>query len=64
MKLNDVLFKGFEKDVYLFDVNNNIIAHGEAIKLFDMLGCYFLCLDVIRVNDCNITVDIKLGGDE
>lgn len=64
MKLNDVLFKGFEKDVYLFDVNNNIIAHGEATQLFDMLGCYFLYLDVIRINDCNITVNINLGGDE
>lgn len=63
MKLNDVLFKDFGKDVYLFDVNN-IIAHGESNKLFDMLGCYFLYLDVIRINDCNITVDIKLGGDE
>nr|DAN85087.1 MAG TPA: hypothetical protein [Caudoviricetes sp.] len=64
MKLNDVLFKGFEKDVYLFDVDNNIIAHGEATKLFDMLGCYFLDLEVTRINDCNITVNIKLGGDE
>lgn len=64
MKLNDVLFKGFEKDVYLFDVDNNIIAHGEATKLFDMLGYYFLDLEVTRINDCNLTVNIKLGGDE
>lgn len=64
MKLNDVLFKDFEKDVYLFDVNNNIIAHGEAIKLFDMLGCYFLNLEVTRINDCNITVNIELGGEK
>lgn len=64
MKLNDVLFKDFEKDVYVFDINSNVIASGEPWKLFDMLGYYFLNLDVIRINDCNITVDFKLGGDE
>lgn len=64
MRLYDVLLKIFEKDVYLFDVNNNVIVHGEGVKLFDMLGCYFLNLEVVHINDCDITVNIKLGGDE
>ena len=64
MKLNDVLFKYFEKDIYIFDINSNVIAKGDALKLFDMLGYYFLNLDVVHINDCNITVDFKLGGDE
>ena len=59
MKLNDVLFKDFEKDI-----NSNVIAKGDAWKLFDVLGYYFLNLDVVRINDCNITVDCKLGGDK
>ncbi|WP_459584126.1 hypothetical protein, partial [Enterobacter hormaechei] len=61
---NDVLVKSFEKAVYLFDVDNSFFAHGEATKLIDMLGYYFLDLEVSRINDCNITVNIKLGGDE
>ena len=64
MKLNDVLFKDFEKDIYIFDINSNVIAKGDAWKLFDVLGYYFLNLDVVRINDCNITVDCKLGGDK
>lgn len=64
MKLNDVLFKEFKKEVYLFDVNNNAIVSGEPLTLFDVLDYYFLNLDVISINGCNITVDYKLGGDE
>lgn len=68
MKLYEALLKDFEKHVYLHDVNSNVIASGEPWKLFDVLGYYFLNLDVIRINDvnddCNITVDFKLGGDE
>lgn len=64
MKLNDVLFKDFGKDIYIFDINSNVIARGDPWKLFDVLGYYFLNLDVIRINDCNITVDFKLGGEQ
>ena len=64
MKLNDVLFKEFKKEVYLFDVNNNVIVSGRPLTLFDVLDYYFLNLDVISINGYNITVDYKLGGDE
>lgn len=56
--------KILEKMFIFFDINSNVIAKGGPWKLFDVLGYYFLNLDVVRINDCNITVDFKLRGDE
>ncbi|GAB7417127.1 hypothetical protein [Enterobacter asburiae] len=69
MELYKTLLKDFEKHVYLYDVNNRMIAYGKAIKLFDVLGDYFLNLKVIRIDDvdddnCNIVIDTKLGGNK
>lgn len=64
MELYDVLFKELKNEVYIFDVNSNIIAHGEAIKLFEMLGYYFLRLEVTRINGHDITVNYSLGGEK
>lgn len=64
MKLGELLMKDFKDGVIIFDKNNCIIASGNNDDLFDMLGCYFLDLKVLRSDDGMINVDISLGGDE
>lgn len=64
MKLNELLLKSSDREYFIFDKKGRIIACGKSGELFNMLGYYFLKLDVIRtVEDC-IYVDCKLGGDE
>lgn len=64
MKLNELLLKSLDREYFIFDKNRSIIACGRSGELFNMLGYYFLTLDVVRtVEDC-IYVDCKLGGDE
>lgn len=69
MKLYEALLKDFDKHIYLHGVNNHMILYGKAIKLFDVLGYYFLNLKVIRIDDvdderCNIVIDFSVRGDK
>lgn len=69
MKLYEALLKDFDKHIYLHSVNNHMILYGKAIKLFDVLGDYFLNLKVIRIDDvddehCNIVIDFSVGGNK
>lgn len=64
MKLNELLLKSLDREYFIFDKNGRIIACGRSDELFNMLGYYFLTLDVIRIVEDCIYVDCKLGGDE
>lgn len=64
MKLNELLLKSLDREVVIFDKNERIIACGRSGELFNMLGYYFLDLDIIRTDKDWIYVDVKLGGDE
>lgn len=64
MKLNEMLLKSSDREYFISDKNERIIACGKSDELFNMLGYYFLMLDVIRTVEDWIYVDIKLGGDE
>lgn len=63
MKLNELLLQCLDRDYVIFDKNERIIACGRSGELFNMLGYYFLELDVIRTNEDWIYVDFKLRGD-
>lgn len=64
MKLDEYLLKSLNKEYVIFDKNERIIASGMAGDLFNMLGYFFLELNVIRTNIDWIYVDFKLGGDK
>lgn len=69
MKLYEALLKDFDKHIYLHGVNNHMILYGKAIKLFDVLGDYFLNLKVIRIDNiddehCNIVIDFSIRGNK
>lgn len=64
MKLNELLLKCLDREYVIFDKNERIIACGRSGELFNMLGYYFLDLNIIRTDKDWIYVDVKLGGDE
>lgn len=64
MKLYELLLKSLDREYFIFDKNRSIIAYDRSGELFNMLGYYFLTLDVVRTVEDSIYVDCKLGGDE
>ena len=64
MKLNELLLKSSDREYFISDKNERIIACGKSYELFKMLGYYFLMLDVVRTIEDWIYVDVKLGGNE
>lgn len=64
MKLNELLLKSSNREYFIFDINGRKIACGRSGELFNMLGYYFLALDVIRNVEDYIYVDCKLGDEE
>lgn len=64
MKLNEYLLKSLNREYVIYDKNERIIACGMSSDLFNMLGYFFLELEVIRTNRDWIYVDFKLGSVE
>lgn len=64
MKLGDLLLKSLDREYVIFDKNERTIACGKSGELFNMLGYYFLDLNIIRTDKDWIYVDVKLGDDE
>lgn len=64
MKLNEYLLKSLNREYVIYDKDERIIACGMSSDLFNMLGYFFLELDVIRTNRDWIYIDFKLRGDK
>lgn len=64
MKLNEYLLKSLNREYVIYDKNERIIACGMSSDLFNMLGYFFLELEVIRTDRDWIYVDFKLGSVE
>lgn len=64
MTLKELLLENLDREVVLFDKNDNIVANGRAGNLFNTLSYYFLDLKVIFNGKLWVNVDFKLGDDE
>lgn len=64
MNLLNILWENINKDFIIYDLNDNLIAMGNAGNLFTELGYFFLNLKVVKVTDEFIIVNINLGGEE
>lgn len=64
MILKELLLENLDREIVLFDKNDNVIANGRAGNLFNTLGYYFLDLKVIFNGKLWVNLNIDLGGEK